>query len=65
MSGVVKPKLFFTVDSDGVNGQELWVSGGALDGVFWGHIGVIALWVVIAVGIAWRTFHWEPRRSAG
>lgn len=30
--GAFTNTLFFTVDSDGVNGQELWKSNGALDG---------------------------------
>ncbi len=32
VQGNLTPTLFFTVDSDGVNGQELWKSLGALDG---------------------------------
>lgn len=30
--GTLVTTAFFTVDSDGVNGEELWKSGGALDG---------------------------------
>lgn len=31
-AGVATPTLFFTADSDGINGSELWKSRGALDG---------------------------------
>ncbi len=40
-------------------------SGGALDAAFWGHVAVVTAWLVAAALVAWRTFHWEPRRFAG
>jgi ABC-2 type transport system permease protein len=39
-------------------------SGGALDTTFWGHLGVVAAWMVVMALVAWRWFRWEPR-SAG
>jgi ABC-2 type transport system permease protein len=36
-------------------------SGGALDGTFWGHLGVVALWMLVMGAAAWRWFRWEPR----
>jgi ABC-2 type transport system permease protein len=38
-------------------------SGGALDGTFWGHLAVLVLWTGIGLLVAWRFFHWEPRRA--
>ena len=38
-------------------------SGGALDSVFWGHLAVLVLWTGIGLLVAWRFFHWEPRRA--
>jgi ELWxxDGT repeat protein len=32
VGGTPAPLLYFTVDSDGVNGQELWISRGSVDG---------------------------------
>lgn len=40
-------------------------SGAALDGTFLGHLGFVTLWMVGAVLVALRFFHWEPRRSVG
>jgi ABC-type multidrug transport system permease subunit len=37
-------------------------SGGALDATFWGHLGVVSLWMLVAGLAAWRWFRWEPRR---
>lgn len=39
-------------------------SGGALDATFWLHLAVIGAWTVATALIAWRFFHWEPRRSS-
>ncbi len=38
-------------------------SGGALDGTFWGHLAVLVIWTGIGLLVAWRFFHWEPRRA--
>lgn len=37
--------------------------GGALDGVFWRDLAVIAVWLLASALVAWRFFHWEPRRG--
>lgn len=39
-------------------------SGAALDATFWAHLAVVALWMAIGGVVAWRFFHWEPRRTA-
>jgi ABC-type multidrug transport system permease subunit len=36
-------------------------SGAALDAAWFQHLGVIMLWLVLAVLLAWRLFRWEPR----
>lgn len=38
-------------------------SGGAIDSTWLGHMGVIALWGIVAGLLAWRLFRWEPRRG--
>jgi ABC-2 type transport system permease protein len=40
-------------------------SGGALDATFWGHLGVVVLWMLVLGAAAWRWFRWEPRQSSG
>jgi ABC-type multidrug transport system permease subunit len=39
-------------------------SGGTLDASFWLDLAVIAAWMVGTALVAWRSFHWEPRRSS-
>jgi ABC-2 type transport system permease protein len=36
-------------------------SGAALDAAFWGHLGMLVLWMLGAGLVALRWFHWEPR----
>ena len=36
-------------------------SGGALDVLWWGHLGVVLAWIVISAVLAQRLFRWEPR----
>ncbi len=36
-------------------------SGGALDGTWWAHVGVVLLWAVLAAVLARLLFRWEPR----
>jgi ABC-type multidrug transport system permease subunit len=38
-------------------------SGGALDATFWGHLAVVAAWMVAMALVAWRWFRWEPRSA--
>jgi ABC-type multidrug transport system permease subunit len=38
-------------------------SGGPLDATFWGHLGVIVVWLVATGILAWRRFRWEPRQA--
>jgi ABC-type multidrug transport system permease subunit len=45
-----------------VAGAVTAASGGALDAVWWGHIGVVVLWAVIGAAVAQILFRWEPRR---
>jgi ABC-type multidrug transport system permease subunit len=40
-------------------------SGGALDATFWLDLAVLGAWTVVTALLAWRFFHWEPRRTAG
>ncbi len=38
-------------------------SGGALDLVFWGHLGYVLAWGAAGAAAALRWFHWEPRTA--
>ncbi|MGB8022637.1 MAG: ABC transporter permease [Candidatus Nanopelagicales bacterium] len=47
-----------------VHAAVVSTSGAQLDAAFWGHLGVVALWMAFGGLLAWRFFHWEPRRQA-
>jgi ABC-2 type transport system permease protein len=40
-------------------------SGQDIGAVWWGHLGVIALWGLVAALLAARLFRWEPRTAGG